>query len=87
MLHPDGPIIGVIFNGKDDLDSSLDEALTNMAALSRIKATTKSKKKGIGEGSIISYSLVEASGSLISYRPILSALQQFSSIPLAQDLV
>ena len=39
------------------------------------------------QDSLVSYDLIEASGSFFSYRPILSALQEFSDVPLARELV
>ncbi len=90
-LHdPEGPVIGVTFDKKEDFISSLQEAIKNLAVKGKATAHKNANNSIADEKTtnpFISYSLVEASGSFFSYSPILAALQGFTSMPLAEELV
>lgn len=85
LNDPLGPIIGVSFHNEDDVLVSLQEALENMKILA-VRSDSPMEKWQNVEGLFLSYTLIEASGSFFSYKPVLSALQELSSIPLAQEL-
>jgi hypothetical protein len=95
LCNKQGPVIGVSFQRLEDVQVSIDEALQNMeivskANLNRVSSTESNIDKGVWanvESSFVSYDLVEVSSSFFSYKPILSALQVMSGIPLARELV
>jgi len=92
LNDPRGPIIGVSFHNAEDILSSLQEAVENMAILARTDSEADVEGSNVEpwnevEKLFVSHDLIEASGSFFSYKPILSALQEFTSVPLAQELV
>jgi hypothetical protein len=93
-----GPVIGVSFHNSEDIISSLQEVADNSAVLARAKLESRcsftaqswsqveAQSWSQVEKLFLNYDLIEASGSFFSYRPILSALQEFASVPLARQL-
>lgn len=95
LCNKQGPVIGISFHRPEDIQTSIDEAIQNMEILAKTNLNDVSFQEldvdermwDNVEGSFVSFDLVEVSGSFFSYKPILSALQNMSSIPLARELV
>lgn len=73
LLADGGPKIAVLFDEEDSFDSSLNEAGLNI--FSNFSTSTKE------------YDLIELSRSFFSYKPILGALQNMSSVPFPNELI
>ena len=98
LHNPRGPVIGITFHNSDDIYTSIQEVIDSASILAKAGLNDIHKNahslpddkrvewKGL-ESSFISYNLVEASDSFFSYRPVLEALQDFSSVPLSKELV
>ena len=82
LNDPSGPIIGVSFR-KEDVLQCLQESFQNMSVM----ASRGSKTIKDVEDLFLSHTLIEASGSFFPYEPILSAIQELQTVPLAHELV
>lgn len=97
LCNPLGPVIGVTFHNSDDLYTSIQEVIDNIPVLAKAgkgdvnigyQSLQGDKKKEWQhlETLFVSYNMVEASDSFFSYRPVLEALRDFSSVPLSKEL-
>jgi hypothetical protein len=83
LNDPGGPIIGVSFRDEEDVLKSLEESYHNISVLAHRGSKTIKEVEDLFD----SHTLIEASASFFSYEPILSALQELESVPLAHELV
>ena len=68
----DGPNIGVVFDEVDSFHSSLNEVGLNMS---------------LAKESIVKYEMIELSRSFFSYKPVLRALQNMSTVPFSSEII
>ena len=86
-----GPVVGLIFHHTSDITRALSDLSVNLS-ISKNYEEGVSKAESTNElarlkGSFLTYTMCETSDSFFSYRPVLEALQQMTSVPLAQNIV
>jgi hypothetical protein len=98
---PGGPILGLVFHHASDVSRALGDVSLNLSISQDYEkraemlsiATDPNARARIGEemlllkGSFVCYTMTESSDSFFSYRPVLEALKEMTSVPLAQDIV
>ena len=71
------------------LGSEISEAETkpDLSDPAKNQLSVKKRQREHLMGRLITYDLIEASGSFFSYRPILQVLQRMTEVPLAEEIV
>ena len=96
-----GPVVGLIFHHACDIARALSDLSINLSISKsykkRVSNTTEisnsekhpelTHELARLKGRFLTYSMCEASDSFFSYKPVLEALKQMASIPLAQNIV
>ena len=94
LLHPGGPIVGVIFHHDIDVRNAISDISANKDVNESFQAIFNDtmENRDLEEinrlkSSFKTYSLIEVSDSFFSYRPVLESLQAMVSVPLSQEIV
>jgi hypothetical protein len=94
LLHPGGPILGVIFHHEKDIMTAISDVSENKDINERFQEIFHYPKDSQDMEEITqlkscfkTYSLIEVSDSFFSYRPVLESLQTMISVPLSQEIV
>jgi hypothetical protein len=94
LLHPGGPIIGVVFHHDNDITTAISDISENKDINERFQEIFHDPKENLDMGEITqlkscfkTYSLIEVSDSFFSYRPVLESLQSMITVPLSQEIV
>lgn len=98
LNSPGGPIVGLVFHHSEDINTALNDVGANSSISEeydkKIELINNAEpNKHVTEqllllkGSFVSYTMTETSDSFFSYRPVLEALKDKTSVPLAQDIV
>lgn len=97
LNSPGGPIIGLVFHHSKDINTVLNDVCANSSVNEEFENKIELMRKiepnqrvaehlHLLKRRFVSYTLTEASDSF-SYRPVLEALKDKTSVPLAQDIV
>eukprot|EP00980_Cylindrotheca_fusiformis_P004952 scaffold1051_cov119-Cylindrotheca_fusiformis.AAC.27 len=90
LNHPDGPIIGISFEGDEAFDNALNEMVPNRRLNDLYIAAMRKKDYKSAEdalGMMTTFEMIEVSKSFFAYHAVLKALQGLDGIPFQDELL